>query len=511
MMRPDLLYCSGSREGKKRYSFCQDLIKDLNLSILFRSMARDDLWIAEVVPQILLIPLQSPEEVSYRHAVIQDFETNEKLLNELYETALRQKKQYENFKVSSDNNRMRSTSYTSQMLEELNYLLQGQLEYIHLREILEKHIDFIQSQGIRNLYNRLKAMPLEEILAKIDDMNFYVDGGTIRYRISIGGGLKISEIKILSMENMHKHSKDLKKKKFQGLYEKYIKKNVITLHEEELKKEVNHLNGEAVHYMLTMFRPYLNEMLSFYQKFAEELAFYKGVVQFMSRMKELGIFLTFPKALPRGARDTSFTELYELSMAIYLQQKPVGNSLSFTDRKITFITGANQGGKSTFLRSYGIAQLMMQCGMPVPAKEFCAPLYPQIFTHFTRREEEQLNSGRLREELKRMSGMIDYAVPDSLFLLNESFASTTEKEGSEIANHILQAFYDKGIVVIMVTHLYQLAGQWLKKSLPETGFYVAERKEDGTRTYKILPGEPGVTSYGTDLFEMLIEKMNRTK
>lgn len=215
-MRPDLLYRSSSIEGKKRYSFCQDLIKDLNLSILFRSMARDDLWIAEIVPQILLIPLQSPEEVLFRHAVIKDLEANETLLDELYETALRQKKQYENFKVNSDKNRMRSTSYASQMLEELNYLLQGQLEYIHLCEILEKHMGSIQSQGIRNLYNRLKAIPLEEILGKINDMNFYVDGGTIRYRISIGGGLKISEIKILSMENIHKHSRDIKKKNCRG-------------------------------------------------------------------------------------------------------------------------------------------------------------------------------------------------------------------------------------------------------------------------------------------------------
>lgn len=508
MMEPNLLYCSSSREGKKRYSFCQDLIKDLNLSILFRSMARDDLWIAEVVPQIVLIPLQCPEEVMYRHEVIKDFENNKSFLEDMYEIALRQKKQYENYKINSDNNRMRSTSYTSQMVEELNYLMQGQLEYIHLRELLEKHIDSMQSQGICNLYKRLKTMPLEEIMAKIDDMNLYVDGGTIRYRISIGGGLKMAKTKILTMENMHKHSKDIKKKKFQELYNKYVKKNVISLNEEELKKEVNHLNEETIHHILSMFHPYLNEMLTFYQNFAEEMAFYKGVLQFTSRMKELGIFLTFPKVLPKGTRDTSFSDLYELSMAIYTQQKPVGNSLEWSNRKVTFITGANQGGKSTFLRSYGIAQIMLQCGMPVPAKEFCAPMYPQIFTHFTRREEEQLNSGRLREELKRMSEMIDHSGPDSLFLLNESFASTTEKEGSEIANHILQAFYEKDMVVIMVTHLYQLARQWYKKQLPEAGFYVAERKENGKRTYKILPGEPGVTSYGTDLFAKLVEKLN---
>ena len=74
--------------------------------------------------------------------------------------------------------------------------------------------------------------------------------------------------------------------------------------------------------------------------------------------------------------------------------------------------------------------------MPVPASNFTAPIYAQIFTHFTRSEDEQLSNGRLSEELQRMSNMVNKTVPNSLFLLNESFASTTEKEGSKIAEGI---------------------------------------------------------------------------
>jgi DNA mismatch repair ATPase MutS len=172
-------------------------------------------------------------------------------------------------------------------------------------------------------------------------------------------------------------------------------------------------------------------------------------------------------------------------------------------------SGANQGGKSTFLRSYGIAQVLMQCGMPVPAKEFTAPIYRQIFTHFTRREDEQLNSGRLREELQRMSDMIKAAGPGCVFLLNESFASTTEREGSKIAEGILKAFYEKEITTIMVTHLFQLAKTLYEKKLDGTYFLVAERKPDGARTYRMLPGEPGYTSYGTDLFEILESELGQ--
>ena len=172
---------------------------------------------------------------------------------------------------------------------------------------------------------------------------------------------------------------------------------------------------------------------------------------------------------------------------------------------MTLITGANQGGKSTFLRSYGIAQVLMQCGMPVPASKFLAPVYPQIFTHFTRSEDEQLSNGRLSEELQRMSNMVDKAAPNSLFLLNESFASTTEKEGSKIAEGILNAFYEKDITTMMVTHLYQLAKKKYDEAKEGSHFLVAERTENGTRTFKMLPGEPTYTSFGTDLFKVLEE------
>ena len=170
---------------------------------------------------------------------------------------------------------------------------------------------------------------------------------------------------------------------------------------------------------------------------------------------------------------------------------------------MTLITGANQGGKSTFLRSYGIAQVLMQCGMPVPASKFSAPVYRQIFTHFTRSEDEQLSNGRLSEELQRMSNMVDKAVPNSLFLLNESFASTTEKEGSKIAEGILDAFYEKHITTMMVTHLYQLAKKKYDEAKAGSHFLVAERTENGTRTFKMLAGEPTYTSFGTDLFQVL--------
>ena len=56
---------------------------------------------------------------------------------------------------------------------------------------------------------------------------------------------------------------------------------------------------------------------------------------------------------------------------------------------------------------------------------------------------------------------------------------------------------------MMVTHLYQLAKQLYDEAPLGSHFLVAERTENGTRTFKMLPGEPTYTSYGTDLFQVL--------
>ena len=87
-------------------------------------------------------------------------------------------------------------------------------------------------------------------------------------------------------------------------------------------------------------------------------------------------------------------------------------------------------GMLTFLRSAGLAQLMMQCGLFVTARSLQASVCQGIFTHFIREEDPAMISGRLDEELTRMSTIADQINPHCLILLNESFAAPNEREGS---------------------------------------------------------------------------------
>ena len=101
-----------------------------------------------------------------------------------------------------------------------------------------------------------------------------------------------------------------------------------------------------------------------------ELAFYLGCLNLHERLSAKGGPVCFPR---RSSRDggTRSEGLYDVPFA-QLPGRVVGNSFDAAGKHLVLVTGPNQGGKSTFVRSMGLAQLMMQAGMYVPARS-CTP------------------------------------------------------------------------------------------------------------------------------------------
>ncbi|MBQ2032541.1 MAG: hypothetical protein II483_10085, partial [Lachnospiraceae bacterium] len=200
--------------------------------------------------------------------------------------------------------------------------------------------------------------------------------------------------------------------------------------------------------------------------------------------------------------------LRELTMALTQRVNVIGNTCELRGKDVLIVTGANQGGKSTFLRSVSLAQVMMQSGLPVAASQFQSGIFPRIFVQFTRREDSAMNSGRLDEELRRMNGIVEHVGDGSLVILNESFATTTEKEGSVIAYDIIRALAEAGVRVLTVTHLLSFAKRVYEeeKNVPDSPveFLSAERLPDGTRTFRMIRSEPELTSFGLDLYDAVV-------
>jgi DNA mismatch repair ATPase MutS len=188
----------------------------------------------------------------------------------------------------------------------------------------------------------------------------------------------------------------------------------------------------------------------------------------------------------------------------------VGNDVNASRKDLVIITGANQGGKSTFLRSLGLAQLMMQAGMFVAARSFEGEIRDGVFTHYKREEDPTMTSGKLDEELSRMDEIAGRLRPNALVLFNESFAATNEREGSEIATQITSALVESGVKVAFVTHQYEFAHGLCERRLANALFLRAERQAGGLRTFRLVEGAPLETSYGKDLYDSVFAEQATT-
>ncbi|MGH3255700.1 MAG: MutS-related protein [Streptosporangiaceae bacterium] len=146
---------------------------------------------------------------------------------------------------------------------------------------------------------------------------------------------------------------------------------------------------------------------------------------------------------------------------------------------------------------------MMQAGMFVAAESFTASVSTGVFTHFKREEDASMEKGKLDEELSRMSVIADAITGGCLLLCNESFASTNEREGSEIARQIIRALLESGVRVFFVTHMFDLARSFHGANADSVLCLRAERRDDGKRTFRLLEGEPLPTSYGPDLYAQI--------
>ena len=92
------------------------------------------------------------------------------------------------------------------------------------------------------------------------------------------------------------------------------------------------------------------------------------------------------------------------------------------------VTGANNGGKTTFARAVGVCHLMAQMGLYVPAESAEISPADYIFTHFPKEEAVGINSSRFTTEIKELKKICEYMTDRSLVIFNESIQSTTPVE-----------------------------------------------------------------------------------
>ena len=507
-MDSHLLYPEKSQRGERPYPSFSEIFKDLSLNIILKTMSRNDISLMEQIRAVMMVPVRTPAVLTYRYEIIRDFEQNDGLSDEMYQLGKRGAELAKQYKKELEQNRNRAAANTSIILSSLHFVSESLEILKELSLTVRKKEAAFHSQGLLALCRRFSRYPLEEFEEFHNQFEFYTTGGEGIFSVRIRGGLKIESSRLCDCKNNKVSMPGRTSKKLLKFYYKTGKKDTILIEDEALDRDIRHYTEQHMQHLMKFYKPFLDNLFSFWEDFFREISFYQGVHTLQARMKELSLPYCYGE-YANEQMHKDIEDLYELSLALYVQTHPVTNSLKTENTCLTIITGANQGGKSTFLRSFGIAQILMQCGMPVPAKKFCSGLFTEIHTHFTRKEDAMLSRGRLEEELKRMNTILSQITKDSLLLFNESFASTTEKEGSQIAYNIIMPCLQKKITVVMVTHLHEFAKNMYEQHLPGTEFLVAERKDTGERTFRMISGKPHYSSFGTDLYQNMIEEENK--
>lgn len=473
-----------------------DLIKDLELNTLLETMAQGDSFVHDICTIALLINLSQVEEINYRQQVLKDCLNNPEIIRALYQIPIKaitsKKRHWMGILTHSPSGVLYSAVVIMDMYVEL---------LKELREISDLHAEKFQSDGFKRFFSMIKTELNDPYFTLVEDhlQQLRFKNGVL-ISAELGHGNEGTNLVLRQPLQKRSWIKDTFSLRNKGCT------FVISERDDSGMREVNDIKNRGLNSSANAVAQAADHIEDFINALRTELAFYIGCLNLNSKLTGIENPITFPVVLGFEEQKRSFSGLYDVCLALTLNQSVIGNDVNADGKNLVIITGANQGGKSTFLRSIGLVQLMAQCGMFIAAQSGTISICSGIFTHYKRKEDANLKSGKLDEELARMSQIVDKIKPKALMLFNESFAATNEREGSEIARQITDAFIARQITVNYVTHMYDLARSYYERNPKSALFLRAGRRTSGKRTYKLTEGEPLPTSYGIDLFKNLFEQ-----
>jgi MutS domain V len=466
-----------------------DLTSDLELGTLLDAMATGDKFRYEISAKVLLASSTDLDVIRYRQAILADCLAHPDVIGQIYETAvgaLADKRGVWGF-FSTQN----PSSVLSSAVGQLEVLI---ARLRQLRNIADEHGQKFASDGLTTFFATIQR--------ELDDD--YFDELTHHLKqLRFGGGQLISAQ--LQRDNsgfnyvLRSGSGHRSWRERVGIAPRTAFSFTIPAKDDAGAQALAEMANRGINLVANAAGQSADHVCGYFTALRAEMGFYVSCLALHSRLAASGQQVTLPEPASWEARSFSCAGLRDACLCLRIEHV-VGNDVDADGAWLVLITGANSGGKSTFLRSVGLAQLMMQSGMFVVAKTFRASVCRGIFTHFIRVEDPSLVSGRLDEELARMSKIADRISPGCLVLFNESFAATNEQEGSEIGRQVISALLEADIGVFFVTHHFDLADGFRRQSEHKTLFLRAPRHPDGTRDFKLVPAEPLPTSFGADIY-----------
>ena len=474
----------------------EDLSQDLELTTLRSAMADGDRFLFDVSGRVLLAWLTDPEAIRYRQRVLADCLAQPEVIRAMYAVAVAALQDRRNFFGGYGGSYQSPASNLSGAVSHLEAYVPRLRQ---LRKLADDHGATFGSDGMRalcaTLQRELSDEYFDEVGLHLKQLRFH-SGALISAKL----GRDNSGINLVL-----RASGDARPwwRERLGIGPRSTYSFTIAPLDEAGRQILDDLTSRGLNLVANAAAQSADHIKSYFIMLRAELGFYVGCLNLADRLAAKGVPMSVPEPQSMSPPALSCSDVRDPCLALQSDAPVVGNDVEAGGRSLVIITGANSGGKSTFLRSVGLAQLMMQSGLFVTAQSYRANVAQGIFTHFIREEDPGMSSGRLDDELKRMSVMADRIGPHCLMLFNESFAGTNEREGSEIGYQIVRALLEARITVFFVSHRFEFADRFRREHAASTLFLRAEREPDGSRSYRLAVKEPLPTSFGEDLYYRL--------
>ncbi len=474
------------------------LIDDLELKTIFEAAAQEDEFIQNVMRVALLGSLRSIDDIKYRQDILKDVINNFEVIKQIYLLNVEAIEQEKSIFFAF------FRKYPDVILSSSIKRVDASIRYIKkIKDILKASSSRFKSEGLKNLIKILDSDLNDSYIGQIEVYlkELRLRDGVFMY-FKLGKGMKGQNYTLYKKNRKHYNW-------FQKIFQNIIVgidtnfRFCIDSRDESGARILSQMRNQGKNSVANTLALTADHLKCFLNTLRSELAFYIGSFNIYKFLNELSVDVVFPIMYDASMRVENYKSLRDISLILTKKESVVENNLQTKDKELFVITGANKGGKTSYLRSIAIAGLMMQCGMFVTAEKFESNISDQFFTHFKKDEDNSLKSGKFDEELKRMSDIVEQITPNSLMVFNESFSATNESEGSFIATQIVKAFIEKKIKIFFITHMYSFAETFLEKNLENTVFLRAERDKSGKRSYKIKEGIPLKTSFGEDIYKKI--------
>ena len=459
------------------------LFEDLEINNIISTMSNNDSLIEEASRFILSTPLNDIDKINYRQNTIKDALDNKDAIKELYNICKETSEEVRYSRYSLD------TTFLSSLFSASVGLITIYLKRLkETRNICTKYIKKFSSTSFTTLFNLI-----------IDDFSdsFINDAQKFLLHMNEGEGTLISAKFGSFLQGTSYTYRKNKNEKFNPL-NRFAPSYTLPEMDYISAEDLSFRRDKAINETANVLAKVAENFEQFFEELKYEIAFLMGCINLYDTLSSLNLPTCFPHLLEMNETKKDIKEIYDVSLSLYKKENIVTNDLESNNKYLFIITGANQGGKTTFLKAIGQAFLLSKCGMKVGAKEFNYPIKNNIYTHFKKEEDNHMNRGKLDEEMSRMDKIVSNIKKWDVILSNESFSSTNEREGSEIFRDITKALIEYGIEFYCVTHMYEYAVSFKDKEYVH--YLIAEHNEEKGVTFKIKDGEAKQTAFGTDIY-----------